>query len=55
MGKLIHEKLFPEQSRGRTIHYHKDEDGKIWINLDYTAGYPGGKFMGNDVIECIYP
>jgi hypothetical protein len=55
MGKLIHEKLFPEESRGRTIHYHKDEEGKIWINLDYTAGYPGGKFMGNDVIECIYP
>jgi len=55
MGKLIHEKLFSEESRGRTIHYHKDEEGKIWINLDYTAGYPGGKFMGNDVIECIYP
>ena len=55
MGKLIHEKLFPEESRGHTIHYHKDEEGKMWINLDYTAGYPGGKFMGNDVIECIYP
>ena len=55
MGKLIHEKLFPEESSGRTIHYHKDEAGKIWINLDYTASYPGGKFMGNDVIECIYP
>ncbi len=55
MGKLIHEKLFPEESRGRTIHYHKDEEEKIWINLDYTATYPGGRFMGNDVIECIYP
>jgi hypothetical protein len=55
MSKLIHEKLFPEESRGRTIHFHKDEEGKIWINLDYTAAYPGGRFMGNDVIECIYP
>jgi hypothetical protein len=55
MGKLIHEKLFPEQSRGHTIHYHQDQDGRIWINLDYTAAYPGGKFMGNEVIECIYP
>jgi hypothetical protein len=55
MSKLIHEKLFPEESRARTIHFHKDEEGKIWINLDYTAAYPGGKFMGNDVIECIYP
>lgn len=55
LGKLIHEKLFPEESYGHTIHYHRDEEGKIWINLDYTAGYPGGRFMGNDVIECIYP
>src|ERR1051326_6684433 len=55
MSKLIHEKLFIHESNGRTIHYHKDDDGKIWLNLDYTAGYPGGKFMGSEVIECIYP
>ena len=55
ISKLIHEKLFIHESSGRTIHYHKDNDGKIWLNLDYTAGYPGGKFMGNEVIECIYP
>ena len=55
IGKLIHERLFPDESFGRTIHYHRDEKGNIWINLDYTAGYPGGKFMGEDVIECIYP
>jgi hypothetical protein len=55
MSKLIHEKLFPKESNHRTIHYHKDEQGNIWLNLDYTAGYPGGKFMGDEVIECIYP
>ena len=55
MSKLIHEKLFIHESNGRTIHYHKDDDGKIWLNLDYTANYPGGKFMGSEVIECIYP
>ena len=55
MSKLIHERLFPDESYGRTIHYHHDETGNIWINLDYTAGYPGGRFMGRDVIECIYP
>jgi len=55
ISKLIHEKLFAEASNHRTIHYHKDEDGKIWLNLDYTAGYPGGRFMGDEVIECIYP
>src|SRR5437762_3176726 len=55
MSKLIHEKLFPKESNHRTIHYHQDENGNIWINLDYTAGYPGGKFMSDEVIECIYP
>jgi hypothetical protein len=55
MSKLIHEKLFSEESNHKTIHYHKDDDGKIWLNLDYTAGYPGGRFMGDEVIECIYP
>ena len=55
ISKLIHEKLFPKESNRRTIHYHQDEDGNIWVNLDYTAGYPGGKFMGEEVIECIYP
>lgn len=55
IGKLVHEKLFPDESDGRTIHYHEDEQGRIWLNLDYTAPYPGGKFMGDEVIECIYP
>jgi hypothetical protein len=39
MGKLIHEKLFPEESRGRTIHYHKDEEekyGSTWTILPAT-------------------
>ena len=55
LTKLIHNKLFPKESMGKTIHYHKDEEGNVWLNLDYTAGYPGGKFMGDEVIECIYP
>lgn len=55
IGKLIHDKLFHKESNRHTIHYHKDQDGNIWINLDYTAGYPGGRFMSDEVIECIYP
>lgn len=55
VSKLIHESLFPDESNDRTIHYHQDEKGNVWLNLDYTAGYPGGRFMGKDVIECIYP
>jgi hypothetical protein len=55
LSALIRKKLFPEESAGRTIHYHKDEQGDIWLNLDYTAAYPGGKFMGEEVIEALYP
>jgi hypothetical protein len=53
--RLIHNKLFGKESSGKTIHYHKDDEGNIWLNLDYTAGYPGGRFMRDEVIECIYP
>jgi hypothetical protein len=53
--KLIHAKLFSKESSRKTIHFHKDEDGNIWLNLDYTADYPGGRFMNEEVIECIYP
>jgi hypothetical protein len=55
VSSLIRRKLFPEELNGRTINYHKDESGDIWLNLDYTASYPGGKFMGTDVIEALYP
>jgi len=52
---LIRKKLFTDESSGRTIHYHKDASGDIWLNLDYTAGYPGGKFLNGEVIEALYP
>jgi hypothetical protein len=55
MSSLIRKKLFPRESNGKQLHYHTDEKGNVWLNLDYTAGYPGGKFMGNEVIECLYP
>jgi len=55
MSSLIRKKLFPEECGGRTIHYHRDASGDIWLNLDYTAGYPGGKFMNSEVIEALYP
>jgi len=55
VSSLIRRKLFSDEIGGRTIHYHKDDSGDIWLNLDYTASYPGGKFMGTDVIEALYP
>ena len=55
VSKLIHSKLFTKESNRKTIHYHQDEEGNIWLNLDYTADYPGGRFMSEEVIECMYP
>lgn len=42
---LIKEKLFVNESKGKNIHYHIDEREQVWLNLDYTARYPGGPFM----------
>lgn len=47
---LIREVLFKEESKGKEIHYHIDERGKIWLNLDYTAKYPGGPFMSEEIL-----
>jgi len=47
---LIKQHLFPEESRGREVHYHIDEYGQVWLNLDYTATYPGGPFMSEEIL-----
>lgn len=47
---LIKEVLFVKESKGKAIHYHIDERGKIWLNLDYTAKYPGGPFMSKEIL-----
>jgi len=47
------EKLFP-QYRDRKFEYHIDGKGDYWLNMDYTAPYPGGKFLQNrDSISAI--
>jgi Ca2+/Na+ antiporter len=45
--------LFPEESKDKTIHYHIDERGNIWLNLDYTAKYPGGPFMHEEILGAL--
>jgi Transglutaminase-like superfamily len=45
--------LFPLESKGKKIHYHIDERGKIWLNLDYTAKYPGGPFMHEEILGAL--
>lgn len=47
---LIKKVLFVEESKNKEIHYHIDERGQIWLNLDYTAYYPGGKFMSEEIL-----
>ncbi len=52
---LLTEKLFTKETKQKELNYYKDAKGNVWINLDYTASYPGGSYMGNDVVEYIYP
>lgn len=47
---LIKELLFVEESKGQELHYHIDERGQVWLNLDYTARYPGGRFMSEEIL-----
>lgn len=50
---LIKKVLFPVESEGKIINYHIDERGKIWLNLDYTAKYPGGPFMHEEILGAL--
>lgn len=45
--------LFPKESKHKTINYHIDERGNIWLNLDYTAKYPGGPFMNEEILGAL--
>ncbi|MBO8182710.1 MAG: transglutaminase domain-containing protein [Archaeoglobus sp.] len=38
----------------QTIYYHRDERGRYWLSLDWTARYPGGKPMG-EARYVVYP
>lgn len=50
---LVKEELFKQESQNQQIHYHIDERGQIWLNLDYTARYPGGKFMSEEILGAL--
>lgn len=51
---LIGRDLFSVENKQNPLHYHLDKDGKIWLNLDYTASYPGGPFMAEPVLGILY-
>ncbi len=44
---------------GRTkvdsLNYRVDEDGNVWLNLDWTSKYPGGKYFVADETVYYYP
>ncbi len=50
---LIKEVLFVNESRGKEIHYHIDERNQVWLNLDYTATFPGGPFMSEEILGAL--
>ena len=45
--------LFPGAQQDREYHCHQDGNGDYWLNLDYTAPYPGGKFLQDSVVSII--
>jgi Ca2+/Na+ antiporter len=49
----IKKDLFPTESKNKSINYHIDERGKTWLNLDYTAKYPGGPFMNEEILGAL--
>lgn len=50
---LIKEELFVNESKGKAIFYHIDERNQIWLNLDYTAHYPGGPFLHESILGAL--
>lgn len=37
------------------LYYREDYDGSVWLNLDYWANYPGGKYMDFNREVIFYP
>lgn len=45
--------LFSEESSDKVINFREDQ-GKFWLNIDYTDNYPGAKYMSDTVVSIIY-
>lgn len=51
---LIRNELFKKNIKKKNrINYHVAEDGSIWLNMDYTANYPGGAFHSSEVMAVL--
>ncbi|MDR2835757.1 MAG: transglutaminase-like domain-containing protein [Bacteroidales bacterium] len=55
---LIRRELFSNEiskAKDKNLYYHIEKDGKIWLNLDYTEHFPGGKFLNDGVLDTFEP
>jgi hypothetical protein len=50
---LIKNVLFVKESFKKQLHYHIDERDQVWLNLDYTAKYPGGPFLSEEILGAL--
>lgn len=50
---LIRSKFFKEHLTNEPLFHHVDDNGDIWLNLDYTRKYPGGEIMDEEIIGII--
>ncbi|MNF34641.1 hypothetical protein D3C85_364420 [compost metagenome] len=50
---LIKNVLFVDESHKKELHYHIDERNQVWLNLDYTATYPGGPFLSEEILGAL--
>jgi Ca2+/Na+ antiporter len=50
---LIKNVLFAKESYKKKLHFHIDEYQQVWLNLDYTANYPGGPFLSQEILGAL--
>ncbi len=51
--QLIRRDLFKNESYARSIFYHTDPEGNIWLNFDYNNRYPGGDFLDDNIVGIL--
>lgn len=50
---LIKNVLFVQETQNKPLNYRIDEHNQVWLNLDYTAKYPGGPFMSEEILGAL--
>lgn len=50
---ILKKYLYPQMDAQKNIYYFKDSNDEIWMNMDYTDNYPGGKFMSDKLLSSL--